>query len=222
MTQSFRPVQWNRNKLVYDLFLVGGITLYIVLFLRLAPGWLDVRPFGGAELRMRAFGSCAYIMLHIVLIIGPLARLDRRFLPLLYNRRHFGVALFFVALAHAWYVTGWYQAFSPIDRYVAVLVSSTQFSSFTEFPFEYLGIAALAILFVMAATSHDFWLEFLGPPLWKALHMAVYAAYGLTVMHVVLGMLQDDTGRLYPGPRCCRNPAGSRPAYRRCNPGVSC
>ena len=40
-------------------------------------------------------------MLTIILSIGPLARLDRRFLPLLYNRRHFGVLTFFVALLHA-------------------------------------------------------------------------------------------------------------------------
>ena len=31
--------------------------------------------------------------------IGPLARLNRRFLPLLHNRRHFGVLTFFVAAA---------------------------------------------------------------------------------------------------------------------------
>ena len=40
---------------------------------------------------MRAFGSCAFLMLTLILCIGPLARLDARFLPLLYNRRHFGV-----------------------------------------------------------------------------------------------------------------------------------
>ena len=37
----------------------------------------------------RAFGACAFVMLTVILAIGPLARLDRRFLPLLYNRRHF-------------------------------------------------------------------------------------------------------------------------------------
>jgi DMSO/TMAO reductase YedYZ heme-binding membrane subunit len=176
MAVAYRPVQWNRNKLVYDAILAAGITIYVLLFLRFAPGWLDVKPVGGAELRMRAFGSCAYIMLHLILIIGPLARLDRRFLPLLYNRRHFGVALFFVALAHALHVVGWYQAFSPIDPYAALLAGNTNVTSFIGFPFECLGIAALLILFVMAATSHDFWLNFLGAPFWKAIHMAVYAA----------------------------------------------
>ena len=198
MTVAFRPVQWNRTKLVYDAVLAAGIAAYIILFLRVAPGWLDVRPVGGAELRMRAFGSCAYIMLHMVLCIGPLARLDRRFLPLLYNRRHFGVALFFVALAHAWYVLGWYQAFSPVDRYAAVLVGNMNVTSFIAFPIEYLGIAGLLVLLVMAATSHDFWLAFLGAPFWKAMHMAVYAAWGVLVMHVVLGLLQSERSLVYP------------------------
>jgi len=55
-----------------------------------------------------------------------------------------------------------------------------------------LGIAALLVLFFMAATSHDFWLSFLTPPVWKALHMALYVAYGLVVMHVALGAMQFD------------------------------
>jgi nitrite reductase/ring-hydroxylating ferredoxin subunit len=44
----------------------------------------------------------------------------------------------------------------------------------------------------MAATSHDYWLNFLKPPVWKALHMAVYIAYGLIVIHVALGIMQRD------------------------------
>ncbi len=198
MAVAYRPVQWNRNKLVYDAVLALAIAGYILLFLNFAPGWLEVRPVGGSELRMRAFGSCAYIMLHLILIIGPLARLDRRFLPLLYNRRHFGVALLFVALTHAWHVIGWYQAFSPVNPYAAVLAVNSNVTSFIGFPFEYLGIAALLILFVMAATSHDFWLNFLGAPVWKAIHMGVYAAYGLLVMHVVLGLLQSEAHPVYP------------------------
>ena len=50
----------------------------------------------------------------------------------------------------------------------------------------------------MAATSHDYWLNFLGPPAWKALHMAVYIAYGLVVLHVALGAIQDDRGLFIP------------------------
>jgi len=55
-----------------------------------------------------------------------------------------------------------------------------------------LGLAALLVLALMAATSHDFWLAFLTPPVWKALHMALYVAYGVLVMHVALGVMQAD------------------------------
>ncbi len=137
-------------------------------------------------------------MLTLILSIGPLARLDRRFLPLLYNRRHLGVLTFLVALTHAVLVLGWYHAGGRIDPLVSVLVSSAHYGSFLGFPFEILGLAALFILYVMAATSHDFWLSYLSPPVWKAIHMAVYLAYGLLVMHVALGALQEDHGRLLP------------------------
>jgi len=194
---GYRPVQWNKDKLVYDACLGAGVTLYIILFLRYAPGWIEPPVIGGAELRMRAFGTCAFWMLTLILCIGPLARLDRRFLPILYNRRHFGVLTFFVAVAHLWAVLGWYTAFSPIDPWVGLLVGNTDAGSFLGFPFEWLGMAALAILFVLTATSHDFWLAFLGAPMWKALHMAIYAAYGLVVMHVTLGVLQAERNPVY-------------------------
>jgi hypothetical protein len=49
------------------------------------------------------------------------------------------------------------------------------------------------ILSLMAATSHDFWLRNLTPPVWKTLHMLVYVAYALLVAHVTLGLLQSET-----------------------------
>ena len=61
-----------------------------------------------------------------------------------------------------------------------------------------LGIAALLVLFVMAATSHDFWLTFLSPPVWKALHMALYVAYGLVVLHVAIGIMQYEWTPAHP------------------------
>lgn len=197
MSVGYRPVLWNANKLWYDAALAGFVALYLILFLRFAPGLVEDPLIGGAELRMRAFGSCAFLMLTIILCIGPLARIDRRFLPLLYNRRHFGVMTFFVATAHLWAVMGWYLAFSPLDPWVALLVANTD-GSFLGLPFEWLGMAALAILFAMAATSHDFWLSFLSPPIWKRLHMLVYLCYGLVVMHVALGLLQTESAAAYP------------------------
>ena len=99
MSAGFGAVQWNRAKLVYDGFLLASVTLYISAYLTVVY-WLDPPndQLSAIDLRIRAFGSCAFFMLTTILSIGPLARLDRRFLPLLYNRRHFGVLTFFVAL----------------------------------------------------------------------------------------------------------------------------
>ena len=191
MSVQYTPVLWNRNKLVYDGVLLIAVALYLYVFIRYAPVFEDVtKPIDGATLRMRAFGSCAFLMLTVILCIGPLARLDRRFLPLLYNRRHFGVLTAGIAAVHANYVLGWYYNFSPTDKYVALLSSNTSYGQVLGFPFEALGIGALLILFVLAATSHDFWLSFLGAPLWKALHMSIYIAYAFVVLHVALGALQ--------------------------------
>jgi len=196
MSAGFVAIQWNRHKLAYDAVALGAVGLYLGSYMLLAPGagpgvtW-DIQ-------RLRAFGSCAFLMLTVILAIGPLARLDRRFLPLLYNRRHFGVLTFLVALGHAVLVLGWYHQGGRISPLLSILVSSAHYFRFIGFPFELLGLAALAILFVMAATSHDFWLSYLSPPVWKAIHMAVYLAYGLLVLHVALGALQEDHTLLLP------------------------
>lgn len=147
---------------------------------------------------MRATGTLAFLMLHVILCIGPLVRLDRRFAPLLYNRRHFGVAMFSVALFHALLTTLWYHGFGVVDPLTSLLTSNTQYGSWHAFPFETLGLLALLILFLMAATSHDFWLANLKPAVWKSLHMLVYLAYGLLVMHVILGALQSEKSIAYP------------------------
>lgn len=206
MAVLYQPVIWNRNKIVYDVVLIACVALYIYAFLRLAPDMVDhTGKIDGAIRQIRAWGSCAFLMLTLVLCIGPLARLDRRFLPLLYNRRHFGVLTAIVASIHASKVLGWYQAFSQNVPYEGfwfsnatftqlyrLLESMSGFSFFIGFPIEALGIAAFAILVVMAVTSHDFWLSFLTPPVWKAIHMAVYPCYALVVMHVALGYVQSS------------------------------
>jgi nitrite reductase/ring-hydroxylating ferredoxin subunit/DMSO/TMAO reductase YedYZ heme-binding membrane subunit len=199
MTARFRAVQWNRTKLVYDGLVLLGVSAYILTFLN-AGLWLGPKqhPVTFEILRIRAFGSCAFLMLTIILSIGPLARLDRRFLPFLYNRRHFGVMTFAVASAHAWFVIAWYHTSGRLAPLVSLIAANPHYGSFIDFPFEALGIAGLLVLFVMAATSHDYWLAFLTPPAWKAMHMAVYAAYALLVMHVALGAMETERNPLIP------------------------
>jgi len=199
MSTGYRAVQWNRAKLVYDGLLVTAVALYVAGFL-FVDAWLKSPEDHLAEidLYIRAFGTATFLMLTVILSIGPLTRLDRRFLPLLYNRRHFGVLTFCMAVAHVWFMINWYLAQDALPSLGTELTSFADYGKFIGFPFKALGIAALAVLLIMAATSHDFWLSFLTPSIWKMLHMALYIAYALVVMHIALGAMLFDRSLFLP------------------------
>src|SRR5262249_34458095 len=113
--------------------------------------------------------------------------------PLLYNRRHLGVMMFTLALAHGVISIVQFHSLGTLNPLVSVLVSNSRYGDIGAIPFQPFGLAALVILFLMAATSHDFWLHNLTAPVWKTLHMAVYVAYTLIVLHVMFGVLQGET-----------------------------
>jgi nitrite reductase/ring-hydroxylating ferredoxin subunit/DMSO/TMAO reductase YedYZ heme-binding membrane subunit len=196
MSHGYRFVGWNRQKKLYDLTLWGGILLFLLAYI---GGSLAFQPDAANNVEMlllRGFALAAFILLHIILSIGPLARLNRRFLPLLYNRRHMGVSMFILAFLHGALALVIYHSQGDLNPLVSMLAGNTEIGSLSSFPFQPLGFAALLILFLMAATSHDFWMANLTPPVWKALHMMVYVAYALLIAHVSLGYLQAETGLL--------------------------
>ncbi len=188
MSAHYQAVNWNPQKRIYDGLLALGVVLFLAAYLGLD---FILHPDVTVETSLiRSLGLAALVLLHVILWIGPLCRLDSRFLPLLYNRRHLGVMMFLLALAHAAFATVQYHAFGDLPALESVLTASGRLDMLDRFPFELLGVAALGILFLMAATSHDFWLAVLTPPVWKTLHMMVYVAYGLLVAHVAFGALQ--------------------------------
>src|SRR5437660_4387230 len=191
MSVQYGAISWNRQKKVYDVTLLSLLVLYLGIFVGIGA-WRF--PTATAEtLLIRALGTAAFLLLHVVLCIGPLARLDRRFLPLLYNRRHLGVTTFLLGLAHGGFALFQFHALGNVNPLVSLFISNPRYGSVADFPFQALGFFALIILFLMAATSHDFWLRNLTAPMWKRLHMLVYLAYTLLVAHVVLGALQSET-----------------------------
>ena len=200
MSVRYTWVQWNKHKRVYDGVLLLGVVLFIAGYI---AATVASTPEGQAVsppiLIIRATGACAIVMLHLILAIGPLARLyPNQFAPLLYNRRHLGVTMFVVALIHAGLQTLWYGGFGKVDPLTAMLSMNTRVDSWVGFPFEWFGMLALVILFFMAATSHDFWLKNLSPRWWKTLHMGVYVAYASLVLHVALGAVQTQSSMVYP------------------------
>ncbi|MFN0084832.1 MAG: Rieske 2Fe-2S domain-containing protein [Blastocatellia bacterium] len=197
MSHGYASIGWNRQKRLYDGAAGAGALLYLAVFIGIGA---VVHPRATIEtLLIRGFGTCALLMLHVILSIGPLCRLWPRFLPLLYNRRHLGVMMFLAALVHGVFSIIQFHALGNINPLVSLLTANTRFSSLANFPFQPLGLAALLILFLMAATSHDFWLAQLTAPVWKRLHMCVYLAYGLIVAHVLVGVLQAERSPLLTG-----------------------
>ena len=156
VSNSFQAVTWSPFKKRYDIAVAFGVILFLAIFILISnfiapPG----ESTSGVIVVIRALGVCGFTMLTLILCIGPLARLSPRWLPLLYNRRHFGVAMFSIALAHAALATLWYHGFGIQNPFVSILTSGGDYNSFIEFPYQPLGLAALVILFVMAATSHN-------------------------------------------------------------------
>ena len=142
MSAGFSAVQWNRRKLIYDGILIAGVVLFIGTFMTVGalrnppadmPAWIG--------LRIKAFGTCAFVMLTIILTIGPLARLSPRFLPLLYNRRHFGVLTFLVALVHAYSVVDWFAVQGAMGDLMNEMVASPGYGKFIGFPIKALGLS---------------------------------------------------------------------------------
>ncbi len=191
MSHQYQAIGWNRQKRFYDLVIVAGVVAYAALFIGVSA---FLFPYATDEtMIIRAAGSAAFLLLHVVLCLGPLCRLDSRFLPLLYNRRHLGVLTFMLGAFHGVFGIIQFHSLGDKDPLVSLLTSNQNFRSLPDFPFQQLGFLALLILFLMAATSHDFWLRNLTPPVWKSLHMLVYVAYALLIGHVTLGVLQSET-----------------------------
>ena len=197
MGVAYVSVQWNRQKKVYDAVLVGGVGAFLLTFAAITK--LLFPRITDELLLIRSFGVAAFALLHVILCIGPLSRLNPRFLPLLYNRRHAGVTCFLLGLIHAVLVVATYHAGSDVNPILSIFVSGKFAGTAGTFPFQAFGFFALVILFLMAATSHDFWLANLSAPVWKTLHMLVYAAYALLVVHVTFGVLQGEASPSYVG-----------------------
>ena len=190
MSVSYTSILWNKEKIRYDRGILIFVLSYLIAFYGLHAVFHPEATF--ETLLIRAFGILAFFLLHVILIIGPLSRLNAAFLPILYNRRHLGVTMFLTALVHGSFSIVQFHSLGNMHPLRSLFLSNQAYDSLVQFPFQVLGFLALIILGLMAASSHDFWLKNLGPKTWKALHMLVYLAYGLIILHVVLGAIQSE------------------------------
>ena len=145
MSVSYSPVLWNKQKKIYDRFILLFITTYLVLFTSLN---ILFRPNISIEtLIIRAFGSLAIVLLHSILSIGPLSRLNRKFLVILYNRRHLGVIMFLTALIHGAFSIIQFHSLGNLNSFISLFISNMRYDSFISFSFSNFRIFCFAYFF---------------------------------------------------------------------------
>ncbi|SEG47394.1 ferric reductase-like transmembrane domain-containing protein [Billgrantia desiderata] len=151
--------------------------------------WLS-RMEWDAEMRTwRAFGDAAFILLVVVMAIGPLARLWPRRLGYLVNwRRAFGIWFAIFALVHGFLVwDGWarwsirgflgYQDLPVVGLSDPVLVDPGFGLA------NMIGLIALFLGLVLFAISSDKAMRFLGSSTWKHLQNYAYVIFYLVALH---------------------------------------
>jgi sulfoxide reductase heme-binding subunit YedZ len=125
----------------------------------------------------QVYGFIAIVYLYVALVISPLSKLvgERGWMKnLLFARRGIGVSAAYFATLHAvvalWGQIGGLSALALLpDRFV--------------WAFGY-GAVALAVLFVMAATSFDKVVKYMTYSRWKLLHRLIYLGGILIILHV--------------------------------------
>src|ERR1043166_6667721 len=122
MSVEYQSIQWNRQKRIYDGVLIASVALVLLTFSTTTK--IRYPLITDEILLIRAFAVTAFILLHFILCIGPLCRLNRTFLPLLYNRRHAGVTIAFLALIHAILVVATYHAGGDTNAILSIFKSS--------------------------------------------------------------------------------------------------
>jgi sulfoxide reductase heme-binding subunit YedZ len=135
--------------------------------------------FNPVETALQRTGQIAVVFLLISLACSPIQRLFR-WSVMRRLRKNFGLYAAFYAFAH----------FATFAIWDYGLDFPLIWSEIIEKPFILLGLAALIILLVLAATSFRYWQRKLGKG-WRTLHRLVYLAAILVLVHYFLAVKGD-------------------------------
>ncbi|MCU0804536.1 MAG: sulfoxide reductase heme-binding subunit YedZ [Burkholderiales bacterium] len=169
---------------------VGAIkaALFVVALLPLArlvagviafPDWLGANP---AEYVTRSVGDWTLRFLLLTLAVTPLRRLTG-WNWLLRLRRMLGLFAFFYGVVH-------FASYVAFDH---VFVLDEILKDIVKRPFITVGVAALALMVPLAATSTNAMVRRLGAQRWTALHRLVYPIAVLGVVHFWMMVKRDVT-----------------------------
>ena len=125
MSANYVAVLWNSQKKAYDKILWLGVLIFIVaivVFQFLLHPTITVE-----TVIIRVTALTSFFLLHIILMIGPLCRIEKRFLPILYNRRHLGVSMFIIAAIHGIFSIMQYRGFGDTNPILGILISNQKY-----------------------------------------------------------------------------------------------
>lgn len=167
----------------------GPMTRHLVVAVlagALVWGFWISRPTWDPEMRLwKAVGDAAFGLLLLTLVTGPLARLARPVTRLVAWRRQLGIWFAIVALIHGVLVVhGW--ARWGLRRFLGYEVVPQLGREIRLEPgfglANLIGLTALVLTLMLAATSSDRALRRLGPG-WKWLHRSAQSVFYLSLLH---------------------------------------
>ncbi len=170
----------NRRRWYRHLAVAAGSGLLVALFWASRPNWV-------AEMRLwKAFGDASFMLLVSTLALGPLARLWPRVRPALRWRRQIGIWFALTASVHGLLILDGWARWS-LRRFLGYeLVPQLGREVRLEPGFglaNLIGLSALALGLVLAATSSDRAVRALGRPAWSWLHRLSQTVLVLSLLH---------------------------------------
>lgn len=168
---------WIRN------ILIGLISIMIVyLFYLSRPEWSFSHRF------WRAIGDGGFILLILILLIGPLAKIfPKYFVRFLSWRKELGIWMALLAFLHSYLILkDWIRwDYMKFFGYEYIPQAGAYVSVEPGFGMANLiGLVAVIFTIILFVTSSNKAIQFLGPKSWKFLHYSAYIIFYLVFLHV--------------------------------------
>lgn len=187
MKTDITKLPWHRRLLKNSRFWILAIA--VTASVNIAGLVQLLVPAGSLQtIRMeQLYGFIALALLYIAILTSPLTKVFPN-IPgksaYLHARRAIGVSAFYYAFLHV-YLT----FFQQLGGFGGI-----KYLSHTYRLAALLGVCALGVLAIMAATSFDWVVKHMGYKYWKLLHRLVYLASVAILLHVLLIGPHFDNG----------------------------
>lgn len=170
-----------QNNIVGRHLLVGSIALFATFVFWLAHyEWHD-------DMRLwRALGDAGYLLLFITLIIGPLSKLSSRFTFLVIWRREIGIWFAVLAVTHGLLIANGWANWDALKFFGYEFVPQLGRMARLEPGFglaNTLGFVAFLWIAVLAFTSSNRAMRWLGASPWKWIHTGSHIVFYLVAIH---------------------------------------